>query len=329
MSESGQRDTSLRALAERVRASMWWIVGAFGSVALLLLPGIKLADIGALEGWREYAAAAAVVVALLAILAAAISIASFLRLGDVTLEDLTTEHPSKRDRELRAYLSQNTSLLRREANDLAELRRRHDDALATLTASEGTKQDARLEWLKRRVERLEEGGRDWDVPDPGTARAARPAQLAAARLTVLQQTVDGVDAVATFQQLRSGFDRRRVLLAGCASVLTLAMLGFSYAAHPPKPSTNDLSNIRLVGLDLSGTDLRDADFHGTHFDHVTLDGADLDGADLHDTSWHHTTCPDGTDSDSDHGTCAQDLFIPDDLKSTADRLGPEGGDGGG
>jgi uncharacterized protein YjbI with pentapeptide repeats len=89
----------------------------------------------------------------------------------------------------------------------------------------------------------------------------------------------------------------------------------------------DLAGIDLVGstvviVDLTGADLTGADLSGLFLDGVQLDGADLTGADLSGvttlgqgqfattfvgTVWSDTTCPDGTNSDSDGGTCAGDL----------------------
>jgi streptogramin lyase len=89
-----------------------------------------------------------------------------------------------------------------------------------------------------------------------------------------------------------------------------------------------LENARLIGADLQGANLNDAQLQGYAFlDGANLEGANLHGADLsgadlsradltganlHDATltgakWSNTTCPDGTNSDNDGGTCANNL----------------------
>jgi uncharacterized protein YjbI with pentapeptide repeats len=53
----------------------------------------------------------------------------------------------------------------------------------------------------------------------------------------------------------------------------------------------------LEGCDFAHADLTEAD----------LDGADLSGATLKGVRWSDTTCPDGTNSNNDEDTCANDL----------------------
>lgn len=84
----------------------------------------------------------------------------------------------------------------------------------------------------------------------------------------------------------------------------------------------NLGEANLDGADLVDADLEDADLGLANLDDGDLGQADLDGAelgeaDLTDASldgatltgviWSNTTCPDGTNSDRDGGTCANDL----------------------
>ena len=55
--------------------------------------------------------------------------------------------------------------------------------------------------------------------------------------------------------------------------------------------------VDLSGADLSGADLR----------YAYLSDANLSGADLSDIYWYSTTCPDGTNSDDNGNTCANNL----------------------
>jgi Pentapeptide repeats (8 copies) len=61
----------------------------------------------------------------------------------------------------------------------------------------------------------------------------------------------------------------------------------------------DLSNALLNGANLSGANLHDANLTGAN-----LTGANLTGANLNGVIWSHTTCPDGTSSGDDGGTCS-------------------------
>jgi Pentapeptide repeats (8 copies) len=55
----------------------------------------------------------------------------------------------------------------------------------------------------------------------------------------------------------------------------------------------DLENAHMDGADLTEANLKDA----------VMEGAELPGATLTGVNWDNTTCPDGTNSDDDGGTC--------------------------
>jgi uncharacterized protein YjbI with pentapeptide repeats len=79
----------------------------------------------------------------------------------------------------------------------------------------------------------------------------------------------------------------------------------------------DLSGADLSGADLNeaellGADLTDANFTGSalsfsYMANANLTGATLTGATLLDIFWSNTTCPDGTNSNNDGDTCANNL----------------------
>ena len=69
-------------------------------------------------------------------------------------------------------------------------------------------------------------------------------------------------------------------------------------------SNADLSDSNLSGADLTGVDLSFADLTNTN-----LFGAKMAGADLVPVTWANTVCPDGTDSDTNGGTCIGHLPI--------------------
>lgn len=77
-----------------------------------------------------------------------------------------------------------------------------------------------------------------------------------------------------------------------------------------------LRNALFVGADFRGADLSGATVHCADFSGARLNGANMTGADLTGTyigrekpenltnvTWSNTTCPDGTNSDDNGGTC--------------------------
>jgi uncharacterized protein YjbI with pentapeptide repeats len=74
----------------------------------------------------------------------------------------------------------------------------------------------------------------------------------------------------------------------------------------------DLSGADLNEAELLGADLTDANFTGSalsfsYMANANLTGATLTGATLLDIFWSNTTCPDGTNSNNDGDTCANNL----------------------
>lgn len=74
----------------------------------------------------------------------------------------------------------------------------------------------------------------------------------------------------------------------------------------------------LSGSDLTNSDLTDAKLQGVNMTGAVLSGTNFTGADLNNanmtnahltaaTIWSNTTCPDGTNSNNDGDTCANDL----------------------
>ncbi len=74
----------------------------------------------------------------------------------------------------------------------------------------------------------------------------------------------------------------------------------------------NLSGANLNGADfsgafLNGADLDNANLHGVDLTGANLTGARLTGANLNGVTWSDTTCPDGSKSDDDGGTCVNNL----------------------
>jgi streptogramin lyase len=83
----------------------------------------------------------------------------------------------------------------------------------------------------------------------------------------------------------------------------------------------DLENARLIGASLQGDNLNNVDLTGAQLQlanlggdnlananlaGANLTGASLAGSNLQGVTWSNTTCPDGTNSNNDGGTCAND-----------------------
>jgi streptogramin lyase len=66
----------------------------------------------------------------------------------------------------------------------------------------------------------------------------------------------------------------------------------------------NLGNAQLQYAHLEGAHLQGADLSGANLTGADLSGAHLGGATLTGVVWSNTTCPDGTNSNNDGGTCA-------------------------
>jgi 6-phosphogluconolactonase len=65
---------------------------------------------------------------------------------------------------------------------------------------------------------------------------------------------------------------------------------------------DNLTNATLANSNLNGDNLQNANLTG-----ATLAGATVTGANLQNVTWSNTTCPDGTNSNADGGTCQSHL----------------------
>jgi hypothetical protein len=68
-----------------------------------------------------------------------------------------------------------------------------------------------------------------------------------------------------------------------------------------------LPGASLKGASLRGADAQGADFAGDDLTNANLENAQVDGASFNDVTWSNTTCPDGSNSSHDGGTCAGHL----------------------
>jgi phospholipase C len=86
------------------------------------------------------------------------------------------------------------------------------------------------------------------------------------------------------------------------SSLNFARLGGAFAPNADLSGAS-LEQAGLKATNLSGANLSSADLFDADLTHTNLTGANLSGANLAGVRWNHTTCPDGTDSTADGGSC--------------------------
>jgi len=107
------------------------------------------------------------------------------------------------------------------------------------------------------------------------------ANLANANLT--KTSVDG-----------SGFIQANLAGANMTSILAGATTRFALAY---------LYGANLTSAQLAGSDLDGANLHFADLSYANLKGANMINTNVIGVTWLHTTCPDGTDSESDGHTC--------------------------
>ena len=108
-----------------------------------------------------------------------------------------------------------------------------------------------------------------------------------------------------------GLDAPNIVLVGASlqgDNLLGAQLGnarlIGARMHGDNLNGAQLQHAFLNGADLERANLRGADLSGADLSRADLTGANLHGATLHGVTWSDTICPDGSNSDTDGGTCA-------------------------
>ena len=70
----------------------------------------------------------------------------------------------------------------------------------------------------------------------------------------------------------------------------------------------DLSRVNFAGADLRGVDLAESTIFGANMARANLEGAQIRVGQLnHEVLWFETTCPDGSKSEENLGTCIENL----------------------
>lgn len=292
------------AVNARLRDVAKWLIGAVSAVGAALIAGSQLSSIGKLtvcfqarlECMRAPVATIGVVVGLL-------SIAAALRIG---LELLTPvdRSPSELQQEwtkgdvspVHKYFTANPAYLQ-GFRDFA-------DAMTQIQAGLAC-HDALAE----------------KYDDPNTSDAERIELVEEMRLADgdAQDLLNRNEAVmAIANEIVHTEDFRTKTKGGFLKAAGWAAIGillFAWGANPPTPSLAPSASLRgahLRGVDLSGdklerADLSGADLRGANLTGTDLKGAGLQGANLSGVLWSGTTCPDGSNSDRDAGSCVNHL----------------------
>jgi len=266
----------LAAANQGIRDTAKWLIASAAAVGAVLIAGSQLSSIGRLDaGWPTGAATARLWVAgagaLLGLAAVVFAIASAVRVllpVQVLIADLADnwERPTSALRPVVAFFRRQPKFLQGTATP-AELITRRADLVARLAAPEP-----------------EEGLRE--------------------RIQALDRRIEAVEDVANHEALKATFERCLRRLLAAAVVATAGIVAYAWAANPPaRTVTADLRNARLQGAFLRDADLRGAKLDGADLTGADLTGADLTGASLIKVIWARTTCPDGTVSDGNGGTC--------------------------
>ena len=279
---------ALTAQGEQVRASARWVLGAFAAAGASLIPGLGVAGIGSLEGWRAWVAATAVTVAVLAVIASITAIVRFLAPSSTSLDELAArERCGDRD-SLVEYFSKSQTLFQGQATSLSHLQKRRTEA------------------RERVAQEQERAHAEPRIPKEGDTT---PLARAESQLRAIEGTVASVESVASFQDLRQTFLRRRWIPVAAAWLVAASLAAFSVATQEPPRDTGDFEGKTLKRIDLSGTKLAEADLSGTTFKDSDLLSADLDEADTDGARFIRTRCPDGTRTSGERQTCDGHLDV--------------------
>lgn len=265
---------ALGALSEQVRSTAKWLIAAFAAVGVLLVPGLQLANLGALTGSRLAWALVSAAVALAAVIMAAATIARLSSMKAPSFADLVRrERRNDQHDPLIKVLDSNRTLLQAEAGTLAELRDRYRAALAAREEAYGVLNPARLMQVPGNVLS--------GTPTPEeTEQAQAQLDTAKARAALLRPILEQIASVVEFQDISRKFRRQRWYVAGLTVLAAAALVSFAVAVHSPDHATSDFSHAHLTNLDFDGSNLREADFNG-----AVLTGVDLHGADLQDANF--------------------------------------------
>lgn len=300
--ERSQRELSEIANA-RIRDTAKWLIGAFAAVGAALVAGTQLSNLGKLPLCtggpgcnRLWAAMAGLVIGIGGVGAAIWIAAAVMTRPNRSTAQLKIEYDD-RGSFVRQYFDRNPVSLHgfSDVADLINEERQAYEAFDKLSQQFDQASESEKESI---VESLSEA--DDHLAD------------------VLARS-DAFVSLANQISFSTLFSRRALPgVLGAALAVALGLGLFAWAANPVE---RVLPSAGLAGADLSGSDLTnanlgflvldDANFSGANLTNASLDGASVEGAQFEAAIWHNTTCPDGTNSDDNGGTCENHLRSSD------------------
>ena len=278
--------------SERIRGAAKWLIASSAAVGAALIAGSQLSSIGKLDVGlptstdkaRLWIAGMGAVVGLAGVVFSVWTAVQLLLPKTVLISELSS-----------AWTDKSTRL--RPVVDFFKRNRKYLQGYETPAEAIAEREEF--------IARL--GELNADAPEENSATTEAPELDAAIR--DVDARISAIENVAGYQSLRADFEAtlRRLIIASV--VVALGIVAFAWAANPPdRPAPSaDLSGSSLVGAYLRDVDLRGAVLDHSDLSRADLTGADLTGASIIGVTWDRTTCPDGTSSDDNGGTCAGHL----------------------
>jgi hypothetical protein len=268
---------------DRIRDAGKWLIGASAAVGAVLIAGSQLSSIGQLAfGWRLGVAIGGVMLALAAVVFAVWAAVQVLLPVGVTLDELKKNWSANKRADV-VFFHENPGQL--GADSPEQLDQRWTRA---------------WEVRVRRERELQSASSDAD-------RATKKASFdeSDAEFRRVNGEVGTILQNAQYQLLQHRFGNILKQLLGAAALAAVGIMLFAWAANPPKAPAvaTTLRDARLTGADLRDANLVGVDLTGTDLTGTNLRGADMRSAVITHVTWSHTTCPDGTSSDDDGGSC--------------------------
>jgi Pentapeptide repeats (9 copies) len=265
---------ALSGLSDQVRATAKWLIGAFAAVGLLLIPGLQIANLGAVGGGKLAWALVSAGVGIVMVILAAWIIARLLTVQRPGYAELVSREKRRANGDpLLEVFDANRTLLQAEAATIEELRQHYSEAIAEREDAYSILNPTPALGMPARAVATEPSSEEVE-------RAERQLEYAQARVDVLRPILDQLSSVAEFQDIRHQFRRSLPWIVLATVVAAGAFVSFALAVHTPAHATSDFNHARLANLDLSGANLTDADFKDAQLTGVDLHGSDLQNADF-------------------------------------------------
>jgi MFS family permease len=199
-------ETQYQKAVSEYRATLKWVISAFGAVATALVVGLQLTSLGALQGWRLDWSLVSVGVAFVAILVIIIAATRVLVPIMGTYAGFARAPEFKA---LTAFLRKDSSPLQDQADTAAQLAEKYDRAEAAQNLTWDTYQEKKDDTNRSAYER------------------------AKAEFDGLAPVVASVTALGIFLAMRRKFGRVMIMVYVAIAIAGACMIAFAYLANPP------------------------------------------------------------------------------------------------